>query len=146
MKDNNDKKSKAQEIIKMLRERQAQKEEGTSIRDIVNLKRKEREEEQQKEEIPQGVREAMLEYRINELEHLILNADPGPTEDELFHSFEELRPAMNALGLYRDIMEEIEFEDDPKVLKALIAERIGQILETVDDVDAYSISKKIKGI
>lgn len=131
--DDKNKKSRASEIIRMIRERQKDS-------------NKEKEEPKQ-QEIPQSVREIMLEYRIHELEQLISNADPGPTdEDKLFHSFKELRPAMNSMGLYREIMEEIEFETDPKILKTFFADILQQILETIDDTDAFCISKKIKGI
>jgi hypothetical protein len=65
---------------------------------------------------------------------------------ESFHKFKIVGVAVNAMGLYRNIMEEIEFENDPKVLKIFFAERLGQILEAIPDGIASAIDCNIKGL
>ena len=54
--------------------------------------------------------------------------------------------SVNSMGLHRSIMEEIEFENDPEVLKEFFAERLGQVLEAVPDFLAHSIDFRIKGL
>jgi len=68
--------------------------------------------------------------------------DEGP----YFHNFEEVHMVVTSMGLYREIMEEIEHENDPKVLKAFFADRLGVILEGVPDGMASAIDCRIKGI
>ena len=63
-----------------------------------------------------------------------------------FHNFEEVHMVVTSMGLYREIMEEIEHENDPKVLKAFFADRLGVILEGVPDGMASAIDCRIKGI
>jgi hypothetical protein len=65
---------------------------------------------------------------------------------ESFHKFKIVGVAVNAMGLYRNIIEEIEFENDPKVLKAYFAERLGQVLEAIPDGIASAIDCNIKGL
>ncbi len=50
------------------------------------------------------------------------------------------------MGLYRSIMEEIEHERDPTVLKEFFSERLGQILEAIPDGIASAIDCNIKGL
>jgi hypothetical protein len=54
--------------------------------------------------------------------------------------------AVNSMGLYRSIMEEIEHERDPTVLKEFFSERLGQILEAIPDGIASAIDCNIKGL
>lgn len=63
-----------------------------------------------------------------------------------FHEFERIDVAVNSMGLYKSILEEIELENDPKVLKAFFAERLGQILEAIPDSIASAIDCSIKGL
>ena len=63
-----------------------------------------------------------------------------------FHNFKKMDIAANAMGLYLNIMQEIEFENDPKVLKAFFAERLGQVLEAIPDKIASAIDCNIKGL
>ncbi len=67
------------------------------------------------------------------------------TDDE-FHNFEKMDIAVNSMGLYRSIMEEVEHENDPKVLKAFFSERLGQVLEAIPDGIASAIDSHIKGL
>jgi hypothetical protein len=67
-------------------------------------------------------------------------------EEKHFHNFEEMDIALNSMDLHRSIMEEIEFENDPKILKDFFSERLGQVLEVVPDGIAASIDSRIKGL
>jgi len=66
--------------------------------------------------------------------------------DDKFHNFEKMDIAVNSMGLYRSIMEEVEHENDPKVLKAFFSERLGQVLEAIPDGIASAIDSHIKGL
>lgn len=143
--DDKNKKSKASDIIRMIRERQAKNDQSNmSIRDIANLKRAEREKEEWEEAFHEWL------SKIPKHPETDINSEPGGgktyVDEEPFHDFKVLKPAMNALGLYRDIMEEVEFEKDVVKLKSIFSERIQQILESIDDPTANQISCKIKGI
>jgi hypothetical protein len=131
MKDDDKKKqSRAAEIIRMIRAREENNQPPPSIRDYINLRKAEKEEE----EIDKDFQEW-----IEEQENMKKNNPP-------FHNFEQIDISVNSMGLHRSIMEEIEFENDPKVLKAFFAERLGQVLEAVPDFLAQSIDFNIKGL
>jgi hypothetical protein len=144
--DDKNKKSKASDIIRMIREKQSQTDQSNmSIRDIANLRRAEREKEEWEETFHEWLSNMPTPPDSNSI-----TSGPGggqiAVDNEPFHDFKVLRPAMNALGLYRDIMEEVEFEKDVVKLKSIFSERIQQILESIDDTTANQISCKIKGV
>ena len=128
MKDDN-KKSRAAEIIRMIRAGQLPS--SPSIRDKANQRKSEREEQ---EEMDRNFQDW-----VEERENMKISNTP-------FHNFEQVDVAVNAMGLYRSIMEEIEHENNPKVLKAFFAERLGQILEAIPDSIASAIDCNIKGL
>jgi hypothetical protein len=101
-----------------------------SIRDYINLRKAEKEEEEMDKNFQEW---------IEEQENMKIN---NPS----FHNFEQINVAVNSMGLYRSIMEEIEHEKDPKVLKVFFAERLGQILEAIPDSIASAIDCNIKGL
>jgi hypothetical protein len=74
------------------------------------------------------------------------NSNNNEKENPPFHDFKKIDVAVNSMGLYLNIMSEIEFENDPKVLKAYFAEQLGKILEAVPDGIASSIDCNIKGL
>ena len=142
MKDDS-KKSRAEEIIRMIRAKKAV--EDISIRDIANAMR-----DQEKEEEDETKTQQMLEdmFPVEDEDQHKITAGPsiGQTAKSPFHEFEMMDISVNSIGLHRSIMEEIEFEKDPKVLKAFFAERLGQVLEAVPDFLAHSIDFRIKGL
>lgn len=130
MKDNDkNKKSRAAEIIKMFRESQNDQP-PLSIRDYINLRKAEKEEEEMDKNFQEWIEE-----------HENMKKENPP-----FHNFEQMHVAINSMGLYRSIMEEIEHENDPRVLKAYFAERLGQVLEAIPDSIASAIDCNIKGL
>lgn len=131
MNDNDkNKKSRAAEIIRMIRAKEENNQPPPSIRDYINLRKAEKEEEEMDKNFQEW---------IEEQENMKMN---NPT----FHNFEQINVAVNSMGLYRSIMEEIEHEKDPKVLKAFFSERLGQILEVIPDSIASAIDCNIKGL
>jgi hypothetical protein len=142
MKDDS-KKSRAEEIIRMIRAKKAV--EDISIRDIANAMR-----DQEKEEEDETKTQQMLEdmFPVEDKDQHSITAGPsiGRTSKGPFHEFEMMDISVNSMGLHRSIMEEIEFENDPKVLKAFFAERLGQVLEAVPDFLAHTIDFNIKGL
>jgi len=90
-----------------------------------------------------------FESRQEQVEHWISKFEIKESRQENnnppFHVFEEIEVAVNAMGLYRSIIGELEFEKDPKKLKDLFSERLGQVLESIPDSMASAISNRIHG-
>ena len=67
------------------------------------------------------------------------------SEDD-FQDWRSMKVSSNAIGLWREIVEEIQFEDDPIAIKKYYKERLMDCLEFTDDATARYISAKIKGL
>jgi len=63
-----------------------------------------------------------------------------------FHDFKELEPATNAMGLYLQIIEDIQGEKDPEKIRGHFEYMLQMILEDVPDDMATYISDKIWGL
>jgi hypothetical protein len=135
----NNKKQRVQEIIRLIKEQNNSIEDQQMARKLFNDMLKDSEDRPADFDVTKNrddyvfLHKSMIEKRNRELE-------------EEFHKFEQLLPAVNAMGLYNEIVSEFEFENDPVKLKSLFRERLSQVLEAIPDSMASSISCEIKGI
>ena len=114
------------------------KKKQTRAAEIIRMLAAKRRQEDEEDEM-----DANFQIWLEEQEHKRLLEEK---EKNQFHNFEKMGICMNSMGLYRSIMEEIEFENDPRVLKAFFSERLGQILEEVPDKIASTMLFKINGL
>jgi hypothetical protein len=113
------------------------KKKQTRVDEIIRMLKSQRQHEYEENEM-----DANFQIWLEEQENKRIQEE----EKKRFHNFEKMGICMNSMGLYRSIMEEIEFENDPKVLKAFFSERLGQILEEVPDKIASTMLFKINGL
>ena len=143
MKDDS-KKSRAEEIIQRLRQQKAM--EDITIRNIVDFKRAQREEEEIEEIKTQQMLEDMFSVDDEDQHEITAGLSIGRLAREPFHEFEMMEYAGNSLSLYKDIIETYKDETDPDKLKEIFEDTIFVMLKDMPDEVAQHISRNFNGI
>jgi len=129
--------SRAEGIIKMIRERQANA--VSENQDQLNTPKK-------IQEMLSRIagEESEADRTIREFKRW--EAEQEDSKECGFHDFSTLDVCGNALGLYNEMISEWEFEKDPKELKNIFKMQLSSILEVCPDHIAQDISLQRKGL